>query len=105
MRPFHTAVIRYVFGFGLVLKVMIVVYRDYSYFSTQDWLFEGFLFALGLFVLVRTPVTFCRMQSASRLEKGECVKCGYDLRGITRASCPECGETISDSRGDAPAQT
>ena len=26
-----------------------------------------------------------------RLERGLCVRCGYDLRGSTSGVCPECG--------------
>ena len=30
-----------------------------------------------------------------------CVKCGYDLRGLTRVNCPECGDDLTYARGGA----
>jgi len=32
-----------------------------------------------------------RVLAARRLQKGECVKCGHDLRGFPEPRCPECG--------------
>jgi hypothetical protein len=34
---------------------------------------------------------------SSRIERGECVACGYDLRGSTSDCCSECGVSIHTS--------
>ena len=33
-----------------------------------------------------------------RRERGQCVACGYDLRGLTSDRCPECGTAITTPR-------
>lgn len=39
-----------------------------------------------------------RWRRAARLRRGVCLKCGYDLRGLVRSRCPECG-TGASTRG------
>jgi hypothetical protein len=31
------------------------------------------------------------LKRRSRRRRGRCIACGYDLRGIEGAKCPECG--------------
>lgn len=33
-------------------------------------------------------------EQARRLERGECLNCGYSLRGLTSKRCPECGTAV-----------
>lgn len=35
-----------------------------------------------------------------RRRKGECIQCGYPLKGNTSGTCPECGTPISEQRKD-----
>ncbi len=37
---------------------------------------------------------FLRARTASRLRRGRCTACGYDLTGLT-GRCPECGTSMS----------
>jgi hypothetical protein len=34
-------------------------------------------------------------RTASRIRRGLCPKCGYDLRGSDAGMCPECGNTLN----------
>jgi hypothetical protein len=43
-----------------------------------------------LLTAVRAPR---RVRTARRQRRGECLRCGYDLR-FSRGKCPECGEPI-----------
>ena len=49
--------------------------------------------ALG--VLITGPLLaaslFRQRRKRNRIERGECVRCGYPLTGIDSARCPECG--------------
>lgn len=38
-----------------------------------------------------------------RLKRGKCVACGYDLRGLVAARCPECGLPFEDTERVAVA--
>lgn len=50
------------------------------------WLCPAAMVALVIFViLVHKEVKLVRRQ-----EQGLCVGCGYDLRGLSEARCPEC---------------
>jgi len=39
-----------------------------------------------------------------RSKKNCCVACGYDLRGLTRGRCPECGVLIPDAHTEIYTQ-
>ena len=43
--------------------------------------------AVYLFALLMMSV----MPRDDRLRRGQCPKCGYDLKGRLRLGCPECG--------------
>jgi hypothetical protein len=58
-----------------------------------DPVWPGFLintafYAMVLWALCATPPAIRR---GLRRRRGACMRCGYDLRGGERASCPECG--------------
>jgi hypothetical protein len=36
-----------------------------------------------------------RVRANRRIARGECVACGYDLRGIDADRCPECGVSLT----------
>ncbi len=44
-------------------------------------------------ITIRRALSFVKRRKRCRL--GLCLKCGYDLRGITHHRCPECGSTSS----------
>ncbi len=49
--------------------------------------------------------TRSRRERRSRaLRKGVCPRCGYDVRGLPRRRCPECGEALVDDRCTAAAR-
>ena len=37
------------------------------------------------------------IRGTNRRLQGACVKCGYDLRGVTGGVCPECGTARTES--------
>jgi hypothetical protein len=47
------------------------------------------LMLVGVFVLLNTVVY--SMFHGALLPTGTCVKCGYNLTGLTEPRCPECG--------------
>ena len=51
-------------------------------------------------VLFRGPIRRRRRRS-----RGECVRCGYDLRGNESGACPECGTTIAAARVEASQES
>lgn len=54
------------------------------------------IFACAVLVLVAAIVLLVRGWRGRRVDDDpHCRKCGYNLRGITSNSCPECGLTVS----------
>jgi hypothetical protein len=45
-------------------------------------------YAIILWLLILGPFVLRRH---IRRKRGQCPKCGYDLRGIPGSGCPECG--------------
>jgi predicted RNA-binding Zn-ribbon protein involved in translation (DUF1610 family) len=45
-------------------------------------------------LLTGFPLWRRRTVRKRRREQGQCVACGYDLRGAAHERCPECGENI-----------
>jgi hypothetical protein len=58
------------------------------------WVIEAPFWSLAIACAVAPSLWLCRWRSRHsvqrRLSKGQCVKCGYDLRA-TPDRCPECG--------------
>ena len=48
-------------------------------------------YASLLWLLINVPLALLHM---TRRQRGLCVKCAYDLRGLDHEACPECGEEI-----------
>ncbi len=75
--------------------------RDLSLASTAPW-WHTFVIAAayeGVYVLALCPLsvlTFALLSRARATDDGEthCRRCGYILRGLSQARCPECGETV-----------
>ena len=47
-----------------------------------------------LAILESTPRRREVRRQAIRIRCGQCVQCGYDLRGCEHERCPECGKEI-----------
>ena len=59
-------------------------------------LVSGLPFAIWLLVTaLRAPA---KVRLAARRRRGQCVRCGYDLR-FSRGRCPECGDPIPPRAG------
>ena len=72
------------------------VYRE-RFLSVPYWLLIGACGGLGWWIGAGPR------QARRRRRRGQCLACGYDLRG-TPGRCPECGATPEPSAGnDAPA--
>jgi hypothetical protein len=58
--------------------------------------FMGWVFGLvgGHLVAKRVEAVRVRRRLA-RAKRGQCLECGYDLRGNESGKCPECGTVIS----------
>lgn len=46
-----------------------------------------------------------RLRSRRRRQQGECIRCGYDLRGNVTGRCSECGSDITDQQRTAASST
>jgi hypothetical protein len=55
-----------------------------------------FLIAIGGTAVLGKGIYVC-VRSERRARRGFCVHCGYDLRDLTEARCPECGEPSPDA--------
>jgi hypothetical protein len=58
----------------------------------------GGLFAMAVCFAIVGTVTFRALRCTTRLRKGLCLKCGYDLRahgGGSGDRCPECGSPLA----------
>lgn len=63
------------------------------------WLPSGICWLMTIRHFMR--FTF-RTRERRRRKLGQCVNCGYDLRGIASDRCPECGDPVNvDSEGAA----
>lgn len=54
----------------------------------------------SLFLAVAVP-TLLVWRFVPKFQRGHCRRCGYNLKGLTEARCPECGQPF-DPKGDAP---
>ncbi len=52
-------------------------------------------YSLALLVLTSSPLA---MRRESRIRRGLCPRCTYDLGGTDHASCPECGAAIPGAK-------
>ena len=59
---------------------------------TWIWLPLAILAAYPTYVIIRDQRR--RRLTARRSRQGQCEKCGYDLTGLTKPRCPECGDSI-----------
>ena len=53
-----------------------------------------------VFLVVAIP-TLLVWRLAPRFPRGHCRRCGYNLKGLTEARCPECGQPF-EAKGDTP---
>jgi hypothetical protein len=79
--------------------VALVLHPDQAVSETHDaavWVVLWWIAAVGgavpaaLFVMIRkafSPVQLCPAP-------WQCSRCGYDIRGVKSARCPECGERL-----------
>jgi hypothetical protein len=83
-------------GAGFYLKRVIIGKTEAIGVGAPFWAPSGLLLSVPLTALLRGPVRRRR-----RRRRGECVKCGYSLTGLTLPRCPECGQeyALSDCAG------
>ena len=76
---------------GLPQNVMFVGFRERRLPIEPLWpgfAVNTFFYAAIVCLLTLGPFTARRI---IRRKRGQCIKCGYDLRGDFSAGCPECG--------------
>jgi hypothetical protein len=66
--------------------------REY-YFGRNHWMLEAPLWPAVVALGTGTVIAWYACRPS--LKKGRCRKCGYDLRGLRAARCPECGLPFS----------
>ena len=73
----------------------------HTQFTFPFWFLFGALAAYPGVVFVQGPLRRWR-----RRRRGFCVKCGYNLKALTEARCPECGTAFAlpPGRPDHPLQ-
>ena len=56
-------------------------------------MWPGFLINTLLYACIPLAILFGprQIRRLSRRRRGACLRCGYDLRGLTDGLCPECG--------------
>jgi|GEM_PF-5553875 len=59
-----------------------------------DWICVPLLYLIILFLLPSLGQVARWLFFRRRRKKGHCVKCNYDLQGITTGVCPECGHVV-----------
>ena len=77
---------------GLQLPSGRIQPMKYWLLLTPLWFFLGLFAVYPAVFLLNTR----RRRRRQRLERGQCVRCGYDLRGNESGACPECGEPTED---------
>lgn len=87
------------------------VYRDDL---IEEWRTEGLLGCVslipvslplllaGVSVICTVTIANCARILHDREHAGQCLSCGYDLRGNTSGRCPECGTPIPVSKKSDP---
>lgn len=66
------------------------------------WMFLGYALAIATGVLWCFSVWTRRCQGRWRQRRSLCANCGYDIRQLTGAKCPECGEVWHRADGPVP---
>jgi hypothetical protein len=89
-----------IFGPMLLLPACGFVSVIYDFNGLVTWDFDplGFTVTAGILAIyaaILYRVTKRYLQHRAR-QPGQCVECGYDLRGLSEPRCPECG-TLFDS--------
>jgi hypothetical protein len=82
-------------GVGLMVVILTFGVRDFNERTVIGTLAIGVGVTLvgGLVILIRAMRTLDRR--VKRHEAGQCVECGYDLRGSQESGrCPECGASF-----------
>ena len=70
----------------------------------EGWIVCGMYFFSAFVPGANAIIAVSMLQESSavveidrRMQKQQCVRCRYDLRGISGPNCPECGEVMIDS--------
>ncbi|TWT42085.1 hypothetical protein RAS1_32130 [Phycisphaerae bacterium RAS1] len=92
----------------------VALYGTYSPFSAtplsnqQAWVVAGPIWAPVALLFLWPALSFVasvrrRLRCRKRLRAGQCLKCGYNLTGLSEPRCPECGAAIRPAQAQLPA--
>ena len=79
-------------------------------YGLRDWnLWEWGPFAYRfplwiLFLAAAIPTNIVR-RFVPKFPRGHCRRCGYTLKGLTEATCPECGAQVERAIFEPPQRT
>jgi hypothetical protein len=74
------------------LRIACRVHSDGAWeFWGRMFVLDALIWALPALPIMTIVLTYRKVRRMERWRRGVCLRCEYDLRGLTEPRCPECG--------------